>query len=91
MLNYKFSILIGCTGVLIGIFAFLYNYYMVPLSLPGYKLIVAPAIYTLSFFSEETAFIPKMILFLLGQFFGYFSCAFALLLFKKHLNLERDL
>ena len=75
MLNYKLSSIWGLVGVVIGLCAFLFNYFMIPASLPGYRVFVAPAILTLSFFSEETYFAPKMILFLFGQFIGYFLIA----------------
>ena len=83
MLNYKLSTIWGLIGVAVGLCGFLFNYTMVPVSLPGYELLVAPAIFTLSFFSEETYFAPKMILFLLGQFIGYFSCACLVQAIKK--------
>lgn len=75
MLNYKLSTIWGLIGVVIGLCAFLFNYYMVPVSLIGYELLVSPAMFTLSFFSEETNFVAKMILFLSGQFVGYFTSA----------------
>jgi len=81
LLNYKLSSLWGFIGVVIGIAAFSFNYYLGPLSLPGYKILVAPAMFILSFFSEETYFTPKMILFLFGQFIGYFliACVFQII------------
>jgi hypothetical protein len=74
--DYRFSSIWGISGVVIGILAFLYNYNHVPALLPGYEVLVAPAMFALSFFSEETYFTPKMVLFLFGQFLGYFSVAF---------------
>ncbi|GAA5136019.1 hypothetical protein [Thalassotalea piscium] len=76
MVDYKYAFLWGVIGVVIGICAFTFNYYMVSVSLPGYKFLVAPAIFVLSFFSEETDFTPKMVLFLSGQFIGYLSVAY---------------
>ncbi|MGB1200556.1 MAG: hypothetical protein ACPG5R_03255, partial [Cognaticolwellia aestuarii] len=76
IVHYKFSFKWGVIGVCIGIAAFLFNYHMTPSSLPGYSILVAPAMLLLSFFSEETDFIPKMILFLSGQFIGYFVVAY---------------
>lgn len=76
--DYKFSTVCGVIGMLIGFAAFLFNYHMIDTSLPGYELLVAPAMLLLSFFSEETYFTPKMILFLLGQFCGYFLLAYIL-------------
>lgn len=67
----------------IGLCAFLFNYYMVPISLPGYKVLVSPAIFILRFFSEETYFAPKMILFLSGQFVGYFLMGCIVQMIKK--------
>jgi len=74
--NYRFASVWGVIGVLIGIGAFLYNYNTVPELLPGYEILVAPAMFALSFFSEETYFTPKMVLFLFAQFLGYFTMAF---------------
>jgi len=85
-LNFRRSTQWGFIGVCIGLCAFVFNYYLVPLSLPGYAIFVAPAIFTLSFFSEEIYFIPKMILFLFGQFIGYFliGCLFQLIKKNEH-------
>ncbi|GLX78985.1 hypothetical protein tinsulaeT_23250 [Thalassotalea insulae] len=74
--SYKFSTLFGIVGVVIGIFAFFFNYFMVPATLPGYSVLVAPAIFFLGFFTEELDFNTKMICYLSGQFFGYFTCAY---------------
>jgi len=57
---------------------------MVPVSLPGYKVVVAPAMLILLFFSEETDFALKMILFLSGQFLGYFLIGCIVQIIKKH-------
>ena len=81
--NYKLSSIWGFTGIIIGLCAFLFNYYMVPTALPGYNILVAPAIFALSFFSEETYFSPKMILFLSGQFIGYFLMGCIVQIFSK--------
>jgi len=56
---------------------------MVPVSLPGYEIVVSPAMFVLSFFSEETDFVPKMILFLSGQFIGYFSLSYFIRKLRK--------
>jgi len=87
VLNYKLSSKWGFIGVVIGLCAFLFNYNMVPVSLPGYKILAAPAMFTLSFFSEETYFVPKMILFLSGQFLGYFLLACIIQVIKKNSRL----
>ena len=86
MTNYKYCTLGGGIGVVIGFCAFLFNYFQVPMSLPGYEILVAPAMFLLSFFSEETEFIPKMILFLFGQFIGYFCLAYCFRKIKVKLN-----
>jgi hypothetical protein len=83
VLNFKLSSIWGFAGMAIGLCAFLFNYYMVPISLPGYKVLVSPAIFTLRFFSEETYFAPKMILFLSGQFVGYFLLGCIVQLIKQ--------
>lgn len=72
----KYSAVFGFLGIIIGILAFTFNYHMVTTSLPGYEIIVSPAMLALSFFSEETPFRPKMIIFLTGQFIGYFTVAY---------------
>jgi len=63
-------------GVAIGLFAFTYNYTMVPMTLPGYDFLAGPAMLALSFFSEETSFKVKLIIFLFGQYLGYFLIIF---------------
>ncbi len=72
----KFSAKWAWTGVVLGLLAFIYNYTMVPMSLPGYEIIAAPAMFALSFFSEETPFWPKLSIFLLGQYIVYFIIIF---------------
>lgn len=72
MSDFRFAAIGGLVGVMIGLGAFFFNYHMVPISLPGYEILAAPAMFVLSFFSEETYFTEKMILFLFGQFGGYF-------------------
>jgi len=76
MTHFRFAFFIGFFGVTLGLCAFLFNYYIISLSFPGYTFFVAPAIFMLSFFTEETAFTPKMILFMSGQFLGYFTLAY---------------
>lgn len=83
MFNYKRATIWGFVGIVIGICAFLFNYNMVPVSLLSYALFTAPAMFMLSFFSEETYFIPKMILFLTGQFIGYFTLAIIVQFIRK--------
>lgn len=59
-------------GVVIGLIAFIVNYNFIDFTFPGYQIITAPARFALSSFSEETAFWPKMAIFIVGQFLGYF-------------------
>lgn len=66
-------------GLALGLFAFLYNYHMAPIRLPGYEVIAAPAMFSLQFFSHETAFWPKLVIFLSGQ---YILCFLAMLLVR---------
>lgn len=66
------SIMCAIIGVVIGLIAFIVNYNFIDFTFPGYQIITAPARFALSFFSEETAFWPKMAIFLVGQFLGYF-------------------
>lgn len=75
MSDYRFASVIGIVGVVVGLIAFLFNYHFISYSMPGYGLFAAPAMFTLSFFSEETDFTPKMLLFTGGQFLGYFLLA----------------
>lgn len=77
MIDVRLSTKWGLLGCILGLMAFSFNYHWVELSLPGYEVIAAPAMLVLSFFSEEMYFTPKMILFLFGQFFGYFIVASA--------------
>lgn len=64
-------------GVFIGLLCYLIQFNFNQISIPGFKLFNAPAIFALSFFSEETNFVPKMIIISFGQFTGYFCLAFA--------------
>lgn len=73
----KVTLLWALSGVVIGIIAFGYNYTFISTSLPGYAIFTAPARFALSFFSEETAFWPKMLIFMLGQYIGYFLMIFS--------------
>ena len=67
----KASLLTAIAGVAIGLIAFIVNYNFIEFTFPGYQVITVPARFALSFFSEETAFWPKMVIFILGQFVGY--------------------
>jgi prolipoprotein diacylglyceryltransferase len=69
--EFKSTLLWALSGVVIGIIAFGYNYTYIASSFPGYALFTTPARFALSFFSEETAFWPKMTIFLVGQYLGY--------------------
>lgn len=69
----KPSLLTAVAGVVIGLIAFIVNYNFIESTFPGYHVITLPARFALSFFSEETAFLPKMVIFILGQFVGYFT------------------
>ncbi|SEL88593.1 hypothetical protein SAMN05216262_12916 [Colwellia chukchiensis] len=71
-INYRLAQGAGVIGVLLGLLAFGYHYTFIDSTLPGYRLITAPAIFALSFFSPETAFWPKMLIFLSAQYLGYF-------------------
>ena len=62
-------------GVLIGLFAFSVNYHWYPAQLMGYEIFAGPAMFALSFFSEETNFWPKLAIFCTGQFLVYFILA----------------
>ena len=81
--DYRFSTIWGLAGMLIGLCAFWFNYNMVPISLPGYEVLAAPAMFALSFFSKETDFMPKMVIFFYGQFIGYFCFAYIFRKIKK--------
>ncbi len=74
----KISMFSAIIGVVIGIIAFTVNYNFIEFTFPGYQIFTVPARFALSFFSEETAFWPKMIIFLLGQFAGYFIFGYLL-------------
>jgi hypothetical protein len=76
MTQFRFAYFFGVFGVIVGLCAFLFNYHIISLSFPGYRFFASPAIFALSFFSEETAFTPKMILFISGQFLGYFGIGY---------------
>jgi len=76
MSELKSALLWAISGVIIGIIAFGFNYTLVSVSFPGYASFTGPARFALSFFSEETAFWPKMTIFLVGQYLGYFIMIF---------------
>jgi hypothetical protein len=77
MSDLKYALLWAITGVVIGLFAFAFNYTLAPVSLPGYEIFAGPAMLALSFFSEETNFWHKMLIFILGQYVVYFLFIFA--------------
>jgi len=77
-LSLNFSAKWALSGIIIGIFAFWFNYTFVPISLPGYELLAGPAMVALSLISEETPFWPKMVVFLTGQYIGYFFIIFTI-------------
>lgn len=80
------------SGVIIGVFAFWFNYTFVPVSLPGYEILAGPAMIALSLISEETPFWPKMAMFLTGQYLGYFFVIFAIrqIVFGKKSDVETN-
>jgi len=86
MSDLTFALRWAISGVAIGLFAFSFNYWMVPVSLPGYEILAAPAMLALQFFSEETPFWPKLTIFLTGQYLGYLALIFAL---RKLLRISR--
>jgi hypothetical protein len=86
MSDLKYSALWAFTGVVIALVAFIFNYTMTPVSLPGYDFIAAPAMFALSFFSEETAFWPKLTIFLSGQYLAFFVGIFT---FRKMMKYRK--
>jgi hypothetical protein len=76
--NVKFAFLWAFSGVAIGLMAFIFNYTMAPISLPGYELLAWPAMLGLQFFSEETAFWPKLLIFITSQYLLYFCVILSL-------------
>ncbi|GLX81889.1 hypothetical protein theurythT_13410 [Thalassotalea eurytherma] len=72
--------------MLIGVLSFLIHFYFADITIPFYQVMCAPAILMLSFFSEETPFTPKMLLFLSGQFIGYFCLSASVLSLKRQLT-----
>ena len=74
-INSKFATRWALIGVLIGLFAFSINYHWYPATLIGYEVFAGPAMFALSFFSEETNFWPKLAIFCAGQFLFYFIIA----------------
>lgn len=72
----KFAFSWSFIGVAIALLAFIFNYTMAPISLPGYEILAGPAMFALQFFSEEIAFWPKLAIFISGQYLVYFSMIF---------------
>ena len=77
-LKYKLSFIVGFAGIAIGLIAFSYNYTLVPKVFPFYEVIAGPAMFSLSFFSEELSFTSKMIIFVIGQFSAFALGSFLL-------------
>ena len=84
--NVKFAFIWAFSGVAIGLIAFIFNYTMAPISLPGYELLAWPAMFGLQFFSEETAFWLKLIIFITSQYLVYFSVIFTV---RKYLRVTK--
>lgn len=82
----KQSTLVGVLAVLYGLVAHFYNFNFAPSLLIGYEFLALPGMFLLTFFSEETPLKPKLLLFLLGQFNGYFLFFFILTHFKQRLS-----
>jgi hypothetical protein len=87
--NYSFKW--AFSGVAIGLIAFIYNYTMAPISLPGYAILAWPAMFGLQFFSEETAFWPKLIIFITSQYVIYFCMIFTVRKLLRFYRNKRDL
>lgn len=88
MSDVKFSLIWAFLGVVLALIAFLFNYTFAPTSIWGYEILAGPAMFSLSFFSEETAFWPKLAIFLFGQYIIYFVALFIL---KKTIKLTHTL
>jgi hypothetical protein len=76
MTDLNFSLRWGFIGIVLGLLAFSFNYHVTTMSFPGYEIIARPAMFALSFFTEETNFLPKMVIFITGQYIGYFLIIF---------------
>lgn len=66
---------IAAVCLLVGLITFVINYLWFHGSLPGYRLLLAPGIFVLGFFTEEIDFWPKLALLLGGQFLLCFLVA----------------
>ena len=78
MSDLKFSLLWALTGFFLALFAFVFNYNLHPVNLPGYEFLAGPAMLALLPFSEETPFWPKLGIFLIGQYLFYFALIFTI-------------
>lgn len=85
MSDLKFSLLWALPGLFLALFAFVFNYNLHPVNLPGYEIFAGPAMLAVMPFSEETPFWPKLGIFLLGQYLFYFI---SILIIKKLLKAE---
>jgi len=83
MSDFKFSLLWALTGLFLALFAFVFNYNLHPINLPGYEFFAGPGMLALMPFSEETPFWPKLGIFLLGQYLFYFIVIFVFKKLKK--------
>lgn len=78
MSDLKFSLRWALIGLFVALFAFVFNYNMHPINLPGYEILAGPAMLALMPFSEETPFWPKLGIFLIGQYLFYVAAIFAI-------------
>jgi len=83
MSDFKFSLCWALIGFFLALIAFVFNYNMHPINIPGYEVLAGPAMLALMPFSEETPFWPKLGIFLLGQYLFYFAAIFSM---RKILN-----
>jgi hypothetical protein len=70
--DYQFATTFGALGLVLGLIIHLIHFHWLSMTVPGYELWTAPGKMLLRFFSEETPYRPKLIIFLIGQFIGYF-------------------
>jgi len=76
MSNLKFSGLWAVLGLVLGLAAFVISYWFSDGTVPAYKILAGPGIFTLRMFSEEISFWPKLSIMMTGQYLSYFGVIF---------------
>lgn len=89
MSDIKFSLVWALFGAFLALFAFVFNYNLHPVNIPGYEVLAGPAMIALLPFSEETPFWPKLAIFLFGQYLFYVAFIYSIKKLLKSIFLKQ--